>query len=484
MTRLLPQHWRSETARSWLIVLSVLVATTWLGAQASVRWLAPLGLALAAFVLLRQPLIGLFGIIVTALLAPVQFGTGTDVALNPVTLLIPILLAVWLLTMLRRHNVRLAPSRTTAPLLLFLLANLMSLLIGNALWDPSVPRGGNFLLVQLAQWAIFVFSGGAFLLAGNMLMHEHWLHRLTVTFLVIGGVLAIASALLGARSLVNQTATVALIRAPFWVLLAGLAGGQLLFNRSLSLAGRAFLLLSLAGVLVYAFSQEQEAASNWVGIAAVVGVLVWLRWRRLRWPIVLVLILLIVLGVLIPGVYEFAGGDDEWNQSGGSRLVLIERVVGVTMRNPITGLGPAAYRPYANMTPLAYQRAFWVNPVINSHNNYVDIFAHGGLLGLGLFFWFLAEVAWLGWRLHLRYHRGFLAGYVNGMVATLAGIMVVMLLLDWFLPFVYNVGFLGFQASVLVWLFLGGLVAIENWQPEQADLQTKDPVNNQRMIQT
>jgi len=26
---------------------------------------------------------------------------------------------------------------------------------------------------------------------------------------------------------------------------------------------------------------------------------------------------------------------------------------------------------------------------------------------------------------------------------------------------VYNIGFLGFQASVLVWLFLGGLVALE-----------------------
>ena len=43
------------------------------------------------------------------------------------------------------------------------------------------------------------------------------------------------------------------------------------------------------------------------------------------------------------------------DSSGGSRLVLIERVFDVTMRNPITGLGPAAYRPYANMKPLRYR---------------------------------------------------------------------------------------------------------------------------------
>jgi hypothetical protein len=37
-------------------------------------------------------------------------------------------------------------------------------------------------------------------------------------------------------------------------------------------------------------------------------------------------------------------------------------------------------------------------------------------------------------------------------------IMVIMALADWFLPFVYNIGFPGFQASVLVWMFFGGLL--------------------------
>jgi hypothetical protein len=91
----------------------------------------------------------------------------------------------------------------------------------------------------------------------------------------------------------------------------------------------------------------------------------------------------------------------------------------------------------------------------------VDMFAHGGLLGLGLFLWFAGEVAGLGLRLRAGHTRGFLAGYVNGVLAAGAGSLVIMVLGDWILPFVYNVGFLGFQASVLVWLFMGGLVALE-----------------------
>lgn len=33
---------------------------------------------------------------------------------------------------------------------------------------------------------------------------------------------------------------------------------------------------------------------------------------------------------------------------------------------------------------------------------------------------------------------------------------------DWVIPFVYNIGLGGFRASVLGWLFLGGLVALNN----------------------
>jgi hypothetical protein len=38
---------------------------------------------------------------------------------------------------------------------------------------------------------------------------------------------------------------------------------------------------------------------------------------------------------------------------------------------------------------------------------------------------------------------------------------------DWVIPFVYNIGFKGFQASIFGWIFLGGLVAMEHIQNNQ-----------------
>ena len=43
----------------------------------------------------------------------------------------------------------------------------------------------------------------------------------------------------------------------------------------------------------------------------------------------------------------------------------------------------------------------------------------------------------------------------------LAGMVVAGMLGDWVLPFFYNVGLNGFRSSMIGWLFLGGLVSLE-----------------------
>jgi hypothetical protein len=446
------------------IPAAVLLLAALFGFRASPRWLALATASIVALILVQQPSLGLFALVPAALAIPLEFGTGTAVAANPATLLVPALLVLWVLDMVRRREVHLVPSRTTRPLLLFLGEGLLSLLIGTALWDPTVPRSDNFTIVQLAQWAIFAFSGGAFLLAAN-LCSQRALHRLVFAYLLIAGSLALIRIWPPSADLIFRFNLIAIDRAPFWVLLTALAGGQLIFNRRLSIGWHLFLLACLGAVLIYAFYWERVTASNWIGVVAVLGVLGWLRFPRLRWLVVALLLALTVSGFLTSTVYRFAGGDAEWEESGGSRMALIRRVVEVTMRNPITGLGPAAYRPYAKMKPLRYRGAFYIRPWVSSHNNYVDLFSHVGLLGLGLFLWFSAEVIGLGLRLRSHFAEGFAAGCVNAMLAAWAGSLVLMLFADWILPFVYNIGFPGFQASVLVWLFLGGLVALE---------QTKD----------
>ncbi|MCB9139519.1 MAG: O-antigen ligase family protein [Caldilineaceae bacterium] len=449
-----------------LLAIAVLLSAAYFGHRPSILWLELMTAGTAGLILLNRPVWGLVILVLSTLILPIEFGTGTEVKLNPASLLIPVLLAIWVLDMLGRSQLRLASSPANRPLALFLTASLLSLIIGRATWDPLVPVGGSFLIVQLAQWAIFAFSAGAFWLTANLIQDEIWLRRLTVIFLISGGMLAMLRLFPNLGVQVNRFTTIAFIRAPLWTLLAALAGGQLLWNHRLSVAWKLFLIAILFTGLYYGFFINRESASTWVGIGAALGVLIWLRFPRLRWPLVIIVLLLAFLGELFSAVYEFAGGDDDWAGTGEPRLVLIGRVIEVTMRNPVTGLGPAAYRLYANTKPLIYAHIFWAAPRVSSHNNYVDLFSHGGLLGLALFFWSAISIALLGLRLRRKYQYGFAAGYINGMLAAGAASLILMLFADWILPFVYNIGFPGFQASVLVWLFLGGLVSLDRIDKE------------------
>ena len=98
----------------------------------------------------------------------------------------------------------------------------------------------------------------------------------------------------------------------------------------------------------------------------------------------------------------------------------------------------------------------------NSHNQYIDIIAQTGLIGFFCFTWFVWQVGKLGLSLRKTAPEGFPRTYVVGALGGLIGTLVAGMLGDWFIPFVYNIGYAGFRTSVLGWIFLGGLIALEN----------------------
>jgi O-antigen ligase len=177
--------------------------------------------------------------------------------------------------------------------------------------------------------------------------------------------------------------------------------------------------------------------------------------------------LLVLVVVLYPIVFVHVGGEQELEGSWGGRLALYQATLDLIKEHPILGLGPAAYRQYGltRRLSLGVGRAVYLKPFISSHNNYLDVYAQMGLVGLGLFIWFWLEMGLVGWRAVTRRQydpdSGFECGYVHGALAGLLATSVSMLLADWFLPFVYNAGFPAFRSSILAWLFLGGLLAIE-----------------------
>ncbi len=438
------------------IVAGVLLLSVLLARSASSMYLILLAGIAALVVLVHMPVLGLFALPISALVIPFALSTGTQTSVHSVVLLIPLLMVIWVADMLRQRSFRLAQSQVNLPLLLFGFSAVLSFLVGNSPWHFFA--GTASLQSQLGGLAIFLLSAVVFLLTANLVKEQRWLEWLVWLFLALAGAYIVSRILPGLGWVTNRFAPGS-TGSIFWVWVVALAGGQAFFNRTLSTRVRLVLFALVIGTLYVGWFQGRAWLSGWLPPLVALVALVWLYSWRLG-------LLVTVAGALVvlirdPGLVTGLVSAKQYSID--TRLVawqiMFENIIPI---NPILGLGPANYYFYTPMFPiLGYYVSF------NSHNQYVDILAQTGVVGLVVFGWLMAAVGKLGWDLRRRVADEFARGYVYGCLAGLAGSLYAGIHGDWFIPFVYNIGLVGFRASMLGWLFLGGLDAIEQLMKQQ-----------------
>lgn len=405
----------------------------------------------AVLLLLRWPPLGYLAIITGGLIVRFSIGTGTESRMNLAILVLGLLLGLWIFHMVAHEgSIRLIPSRTLMPLLAFCAVAVLSFLAGQLPWFIFAEQKAS-MVAQVGGLGLMLLSVGAFLLVGNQLRDLRWLELLTWLFIALGSISVLINLLPGGENIrfFQRGAD----GSAFWVWLSALTFSQALFNRRLPPAAR----LALIGILLLtfwvSFGRNSRWTSGWLPSAVAIAAVLFVsgsRWFFLSIPVGMAG--LVWKWERISAV--LLGGDNTY-----SLMTRLEawRIMGSIIKvSPIIGLGPANYYWY---TPLFSILGYHVQ--FNSHNNYVDIVAQTGLLGLACFLWFAWEAWRMGWRLRPLAPDGFGRAYVYGALGGLAGMLVSGMLGDWILPFIYNVGFTGFRASVLTWLFLGGLLALE-----------------------
>jgi O-antigen ligase len=209
------------------------------------------------------------------------------------------------------------------------------------------------------------------------------------------------------------------------------------------------LLIVLVLLTFYvAFTQGYEWKSGWVPPFVVVVALFAIRYRHLAifaLPFVMASALYITMDLIASDEYSWATRLDAW------KIVLeISRI------SPLLGMGFANYYWYTPLIPIRGWRVSF-----NSHSQYVDLIAQTGYIGLLSFLWVFYALGRLSWRLSRQLTDGFERAYVHGVLAGIIATLVAAYLGDWVLPFAYNVGLNGFRASILPWIFMGGVISLE-----------------------
>jgi hypothetical protein len=427
----------------WGVIVLILLASFVVGRYPSILFLAlPVGVV-GALLFWRQPALALVLTLQAGMIIPF-YGPG---GLNLTMIGIVVLIGLWLVGMVfEQRSIWFTSPETAKPALLFLLIVVLAFTVGQLPWYRTQAAP---LTAQIGGLMVFVVSVGAFLFVGNKFKNLYWLAWFTWIFLGYGALHMISWLVprLGEiySSLIFAQGTTG---SMFWAWVVILAFSQAVFNRNLTLVPRLALFVLVATTMYVAYVLNGDWKSGWM--PAAIGVAVILLLRSWRFGYVLAL-----MGIY-PAIKIFSSAlsNDEYSYS--TRVDAWTIVLNIVKVNPILGLGPANYYWY---TPLFPIRGYAVN--FNSHNQYIDLIAQTGTLGLLAFVWLMFCIGKVGWQLRNKVDEGFEKAYVYGVLGGWVAVMAAAGFGDWILPFVYNVGLDGLRASILPWVFFGGLVALQ-----------------------
>ncbi len=436
-----------------ILYLAIIILSPMIARENMIAILLTAGvLGILTLVIFRDKLyLGFPLIIISSLLIPFSISTGTQTSINTTIMISFMLLGAWILdVVVFKQPAPKFTSRVEMLAIVFAANTILAFGFGQFNWYPT--QAASFF-AQIGQSMLFVLSGVVFLVAGYKFKDSKWIQWTVNIFILVGGIYSLGFLIPPLRPYVNRIFQRAVIDSMFWSWLIILSFSQALLNKTLSQSTRLIFMGIAASALFNVFITRQSWVSGW--LPAVIGVFVVLLIYNPRLAAIAALLFasLFVIRFQLLQSYILVG-DNEYSML--SRWEAWKIIFEIIKKNPIFGVGPANYYYY---TP--FYNILGYNVQFNSHNNYLDIIAQTGLIGLGLFLWWFYEIGKMGFSLLKEKLTSFEHSFTIAVLGGLTASLVAAMLGDWVIPFIYNIGMEGFRSAVLGWLFFGGLLFLQ-----------------------
>jgi O-antigen ligase len=443
--------------RRTALPLGLILAAAVLGVAAAYSPLAVAALAVAIFggvLLLRWPVVGsavLLGSLVVGQLVRFSFSGGTA-NLLPTDILLPAVIGVWLLARIATGTIPFTASRLTAPVLAWLAAIALSLLLG--LRSLNLDSHDSLAAALYAvRWLLYF---GAFLLTADSIRSVRVARAIIFTLLAC----AVVVALLGfvqLRVLPDFSSMVPKGWDPHVGRLLStwfdpnFVGGFFAFTLLLALGiawdsrgGVRIALLAAVTVLLAALllTYSRSAYAGLLVGGALFAVL------RARILLVIGALIAIVAFAAVPRIQERVIGVRSVDETTSLRIVSWNNALEVARDHPVFGVGYNAYR----FAQVSY--AFLNDPAEHSaggsDSSFLTVLVTTGVFGLTAYLWLLIAMlrtAWAGTR-----RSGFARGLGYGSLCGLVALIVHGQFIN---------GLLFPHLMLAMWIVLGTIVALE-----------------------
>lgn len=386
---------------------------------------------------------------IAALTIPFSMSTGTQTALPAALLLTMGLCGFWVFSMLARRTATIAPSLLNIPMLVFSIVCSISLVWGIAWRDPVLINDDSFIFVQVASLITILVSMGAALLIGNFVNNERQLQYIVGIFIVFGSLMMFTQLREIEQGLLNDKGLWAL-----WTVIPAFC--LVICKSKLQWYWRVLLLVIAILTMYQTMIVKADWISGWAPSIAAIAAASFFRSKRF---FIVVLIIGIIAGYQSRDFFEKVANSNVEDGALG-RLSLWDQNWRVVREHWMFGTGPAGYA--------LYYMTYYKEDARSTHNNYLDIMAQFGFIGMITWLWLAFTAVVEGVRTIYRAPPGFLKTLAIIATSGWIGAQASMFFGDWILPFAYNQGVGGYKYTVYSWIFLGTIISIQQIMRRQA----------------
>jgi O-antigen ligase len=377
-----------------------------------------------------------------ALLVPFSLPTGSGSRVSAVMLFVLLLTGIWVLTVIVQRRSNLQRSPLNAPLFSFIAICCIASVWSVAFRDPLLIHHDKFIFVQLGALAAMVLSPAATLLIANHVRSPRQVWWIASLFLGIGTISTLAHFLGFDLPVLNTRGLF-----PLWFVAVGYA--VLIAHPGLHLGWRLALGVVLMLHLYIMGIQGIEWLSGWVpSLVAILAITLF----RSRTGFVGLVIVLVVAAIMYRDYLQENVVQTAEETGSFERLSLWQLNLELIENHPLFGTGPAGYA--------LYYVTYHPEDARSTHNNYLDIIAQTGILGVLCWVWLTIAGIREGWAVLRHAPPGSLRTLGLAAAGGLVGALGAMALGDWVIPFAYNQGIEGYRYTVFSWVFLGILMHV------------------------
>ena len=217
----------------------------------------------------------------------------------------------------------------------------------------------------------------------------------------------------------------------------------------------ALLTCIYAGGVIMSFGRE-----SWIGLFLAAWVILWFRFKSL-FAVLLPLIVLPPLLLFFPSITNFF---DPTKVYGIDRLIIWQDAIAIWHHSPYLGVGAGNFQ--------FFDLAYGTDVAGVAHNQFLEVLAEMGIQGLVCL---MLAIIMIGWAALKRFNAAS-SGIGKGVSLAYLGYFVALLFAtfftDSFIPSTAAAGGTGsFILISYLWLFLGLVLSIPNWDHEAASLE-------------